>query len=68
MTGGLVTFLAAVLGVVALTCPHLLAVDRVYRRVGVDRDRFQRDIRRCPYCFPHLPLNRQYLLGNADVQ
>jgi hypothetical protein len=64
----LIAFLPLVFGVIAFTRSHLFAVQRVHRRVGVDRDRFQRDIACRPYRLPHLPLNGLDLPGNANVQ
>ena len=54
--------------VIALTSPHLLAVERVHRGVGVDRNRFQHNIPRRLYRFPDPPLNRLYLPGDAYMQ
>jgi len=65
---GLIALLPFILRVVALTCPHLLAVQGVHRRVRVDRDRSQDDIRGGPYGFSHPPLNQLNLPGYAGVQ
>ena len=64
----LVTFLSPVLWVIALPCPHLLAVKRMHSRISVNRNGFQRDIACRPDGFPHPPLNRLDLPGNADMQ
>ncbi len=61
----LVAFLPFVLRVVALTPAHLVAEQRMHRRVGVQRHHRQTDMGRLPHPFAHPPLHFQQLPRNA---
>src|SRR6266481_1767297 len=65
---GLVAFLALVLRVVALAPTHLLAVEGVHRRIGVQGRRLQLHVGCFPYATAHLALHRQDLLRYTAVQ
>src|SRR5437899_9635348 len=54
----LVAFLALVLRVVTLARTHLLAVEGVHRRIGVQCRGLQLHVRRFPYATAHLALHR----------
>ena len=64
----LIALLPLVLRVVALARSHLVSVQRVHRRIRIQRYRLQSDVRCCPDTFSHLALDRENLILNVDVQ
>src|SRR5438445_1178655 len=65
---GLKALLALILRVVTLPCSHLLPVDRVHGRIGVQSYRRQFDVGRFPYSLPHLSLHFEQLLRHGQMQ
>ena len=65
---GLIALLPFVLRVVALASAHLIPIERVYGRVGVQSHRRQPDVGRLPHPLPHRSLDRQNLQRHVQVQ
>src|SRR2546429_1106672 len=65
---GLKALLALILRIVTFPCSHLLPVDRVHGRIGVESHRCQFDVGRFPYSLPHLSLHFEQLLRHRQMQ
>jgi hypothetical protein len=64
----LIAVLAFVLWVVTLAPSHLVAEQRMHRRIGVQRYHCQLNVSRLPHSFPHPTLHVQQLPRNAEMQ